>query len=107
MTTPRSTRFSRVTISLMRNWIRNLMAWAILFVCSVTGVFGADRSETSSAPKPMSQDELIMFAMSAAPAHIAKDAAVMLLGEDGQLIEVKKGTNGFMCMPMADPNVPT
>jgi hypothetical protein len=55
----------------------------------------------------MSQDQLIKLALSAAPAHIAKEAAVMVQGEDGKLVEARKGTNGFTCVPMADPNVPT
>ncbi len=55
----------------------------------------------------MSQDQLTTLALSAAPSHIAKEAAVMLQGEDGKLVEARKGTNGFTCVPMADPNVPT
>ena len=31
----------------------------------------------------------------------------MVQGEDGKLVEARKGTNGFTCVPMADPNVPT
>ncbi len=49
--------------------------------------------------KSMSQEEQIKVALSAAPASIAKDAGVMLPGEDGKLVEVKKGTNGFTCIP--------
>lgn len=47
----------------------------------------------------MSQDALITLSLSAAPQHIAKDAAVLIPGPDGKMIEVKKGTNGFTCMP--------
>ena len=49
--------------------------------------------------KGMSQEEQIKLALSAAPEWIAKDAGVMLPGEDGKLAEVKKGTNGFTCIP--------
>lgn len=49
--------------------------------------------------KAMSQEELIKLALSAAPAHISKDAAVMLPDASGKLAEVKKGTNGFTCIP--------
>jgi hypothetical protein len=47
----------------------------------------------------MSQEDLIKLSLSAAPAHIARDAAVMIPGEDGKMVEVKKGTNGFTCIP--------
>ena len=49
--------------------------------------------------KSMSQEELIKLALSAAPVHISKDSAVMLPDASGKLVEVKKGTNGFTCIP--------
>ncbi len=53
----------------------------------------------ANAVKSMSEKEQIALALSAAPAHIAKDAAVMVYGGDGKLVEVKPGTNGFTCIP--------
>src|SRR3989442_3631056 len=47
----------------------------------------------------MSQDEQITLALSAAPPHIAKDAAVLVFGADGKLKEGRPGTNGFTCIP--------
>lgn len=47
----------------------------------------------------MSQDEQIKLALSAAPPHIAKDAAVLVFGADGKLKEGRPGTNGFTCIP--------
>ncbi len=52
--------------------------------------------------KSMNQDQLIKLALSAAPWSIAKDATVMVPGADGKLTEVKKGTNGFTCIPDID-----
>lgn len=49
--------------------------------------------------KAMSQEDLIKLAMSAAPSRISKDATVMLPDASGKLVEVKKGTNGFTCIP--------
>lgn len=49
--------------------------------------------------KAMSQSEQIALALSAAPPHIAKDAAVLVFGADGKLTEGKPGTNGFTCIP--------
>jgi hypothetical protein len=52
--------------------------------------------------KGMNQDQLIKLALSAAPWHVAKDATVMVPGADGKLVEAKKGTNGFTCIPDID-----
>jgi hypothetical protein len=49
--------------------------------------------------KSLSQDQQIQLALSAAPAHVAKAAGVMLPGADGKLTEVKKSANGFTCIP--------
>ncbi len=83
---------------------RVLMFLLIGFLC--VGLTGAPMAHAkggkkngAKAPKTMSQEELIKLAQSAAPPHISKDASVMLPGEDGKLVEVKKGTNGFTCIP--------
>lgn len=49
--------------------------------------------------KSMSQEQQIKLALSAAPLRISKGASVMLPGEEGKMVEVKKGTNGFTCIP--------
>ena len=43
--------------------------------------------------------KLIASAMSAAPAAIAKQASVVTMGADGAMKTLRKGTNGFTCMP--------
>ena len=53
----------------------------------------------------MSKDAMIKLAESAAPPEISRDAAVMIPGEDGKLVEVRKGTNGFTCIPTVN-NLP-
>lgn len=49
--------------------------------------------------KTLSQEQQIKLALSGAPPHIAREAGVMLPGEDGKLVEVKKSANGFTCIP--------
>ena len=66
------------------------------------GAFAADKPAKKGAAKglkSMSQEEKIKVALSAAPAYIAKEATVMLPGEAGTMSEVRKGTNGFTCIP--------
>jgi hypothetical protein len=36
--------------------------------------------------------------MSAGPTDIAKGATIMDVGADGKMVELRKGTNGWMCM---------
>ena len=48
---------------------------------------------------PANPSDPIDSATSAAPAAIARDAAVMMIGDDGALKELRKGSNGFTCMP--------
>jgi len=90
-----------------RAQITGILTLTIATVLLTTGAFGAGDARTSASRKALSQDELVLLALSAAPAHIAKEAAVTVQGEDGKLVEARKGTNGFTCVPMADPNVPT
>ena len=49
--------------------------------------------------KTKSKEEQIKIAQSAAPTNISKDATIMIFGVDGKLVEAKKGTNGFTCIP--------
>jgi hypothetical protein len=59
----------------------------------------AQKGSTVKDVKEMSEKDQIALALSAAPAHIAKDAGVMVYGTDGKLTEVKKSSNGITCIP--------
>jgi hypothetical protein len=49
--------------------------------------------------KPMSDAQLIASALSAAPAGLHKGATVVAASADGSIRTVRKGNNGFTCMP--------
>jgi hypothetical protein len=55
--------------------------------------------EKAKGVKSMPQEEQIKLAQSAAPPHISKDATIMVMGTDGKMVEARKGTNGFTCIP--------
>ena len=57
------------------------------------------KKSTVKDVKAMSEKDQMALALSAAPARVAKDAGVMIYGADGKLTEVRKGTNGFVCIP--------
>jgi hypothetical protein len=60
---------------------------------------------SAAAPAAPTDAQLIASALAAAPAGVAKDAAVMTMGAKGEMRTVRKGTNGFTCMP-DDPQTP-
>ena len=49
--------------------------------------------------------ELIVSAMSAAPAAVSKDATIVMVGEDGKLRTLRQGEGAFTCVP-DDPSTP-
>jgi hypothetical protein len=54
---------------------------------------------------PMSDEDLIKSAMTAAPPAIAKNATVIAIAGDGKIRVVRKGTNNYTCMA-DNPNSP-
>jgi len=74
-----------LTISLLLGFVVTIMA-----------------GEKVKGVKSLPQEEQIKLAQSAAPPSISKDATVMVIGEDGKLMEAQKGTNGFTCIPDID-----
>ena len=70
----------------------------LALVFTVILVIGfAELSMAGMKGKP--QGEQINIARSAAPPNISRDATIMVVAEDGKLVEAKKGTNGFTCVP--------
>jgi hypothetical protein len=62
----------------------------------ITLAFGA----AGTLPAQLADTEaLIKSAIAAAPADIAKGAAVIAPGPDGKMVQIKAGTNDFTCMP--------
>jgi hypothetical protein len=86
------------------------------FMCVMAGVLvaAACSSPTSAQTKPatasmpahampMASEEMIRMALSAGPPDITAHAAVVDMTEDGTMKEIRKGTNGWVCM--AHPEV--
>ena len=53
----------------------------------------------ADAKKAPNDKQLIASAEKAAPAKVAKDATVIVMEADGKMRTLRKGTNGFTCMP--------
>ena len=52
-----------------------------------------------SADKAPTDAQLIASAMKAAPASVAKGATIIAMNANGTMRTLRKGTNGFTCMP--------
>jgi hypothetical protein len=98
---------------MMKKVVWYLFVLCFLFVMSAGALAAGPHKKKSelgaNGIKGLNREQLIKLALLAAPWSIAKDAAVMIPGDDGKLTEVKTGTNGFTCipdidgMPKADP----
>jgi len=77
---------------------------AVSIASAVTTLtFAADAAKpekkTKGSAKAPSDAELIASAMKAAPAKVAKDATIVAMEAGGGMRTLRKGTNGFTCMP--------
>ena len=63
---------------------------------SVTGNYAAQESSQSAK-----STDPVASAEAAAPAAIAHNAAIMTVDANGKMTELRKGTNGWICMPDA------
>src|SRR5258708_20124625 len=60
----------------------------------------AAKAEPTAAAKSGPTDaELIKSAMSAAPAAVGKNATIVAMEADGKMRVLRKGPNGFTCIP--------
>lgn len=92
------------------------MKWRMLLVACGAAALGAcnkaaegnatntAESETKTTSAANSTDP-VASAESAAPASIAHQASIVTVGADGAMTSVRKGTNGWTCMPDA-PDTP-
>jgi hypothetical protein len=48
---------------------------------------------------PQTDAKLIASAMAAAPKNVAEDATIVAMDDKGEMRTLRKGTNGFTCMP--------
>lgn len=74
-----------------QGWSHRAIVAVALFAAG-GGVLAAEHPAPSDA-------QLIASAMKAAPARVAKGATIVAMGADGAMRTLRKGTNGFTCMP--------
>src|SRR6266849_4239987 len=74
---------------------------ALLLAVSVVAMLG----NAGQAAAPKTDAAKIASAMSAAPPAVSRNASVVEMNEDGSMKELRKGTNGWACVP-DDPSSP-
>jgi hypothetical protein len=62
-------------------------------------VWAADTKPSTAAAAAPDDAALTKSAMSAAPASLSKKATIVNVGADGKVRTIRKGTNGWTCMP--------
>lgn len=79
---------------------------AVALVATVSGASAAaekshpaEKPHAAAAAKAPSDAQLIASAMQAAPAKVAKSATIVAMDGAGAMRTLRKGSNGFTCMP--------
>jgi hypothetical protein len=79
------------------------MKWLVVLIATAcTGVaLAAEMQHAGKKPaaKAPSDAQMIASAMTAAPASVSKGATVVMMDAKGNMRTLRKGTNGFTCMP--------
>jgi hypothetical protein len=73
-----------------------LTSSALIVISALAMTMNAQGADGRKAP---TDNQLIVSAMKAAPAKVAKDATIIVMEADGKMRTLRKGTNGFTCMP--------
>ena len=78
---------------------------AMVLMATGLATAGIVSAQAQRAPKAKTDAELIANAMSAAPAAVSKDAAIVVAETGGKLRTLREGKGDFTCMP-DDPSTP-
>lgn len=88
--------------------LRSIHVTTLAAALVVAGAAGAQQETPAQSTPPTNPDSemtaakkraLIKSALAAAPEAVAEHAAVIVIGGDGQMVQLREGTNGFTCMP--------
>ena len=79
--------------------MKSLTLAAALFCAGALAAEAAKPAKKEAAAKAPSDAQLIASAEKAAPPKVSKNATVIAMEADGSMRTLRKGTNGFTCMP--------
>jgi len=73
-----------------------ISGWVVL---SAPAILAAESKGGMQATSSASDQKAIASAMSAAPKKVGAAATIVAIGSDGKMRTLRKGSNGFTCMP--------
>ena len=79
------------------------LASLFMFACAPAADSGDEATTSDTPSEPQSREAL---AMSAGPAGVSAEATLMDRGENGELVMLREGTNGWLCVTDENPNAP-
>ena len=79
--------------------MRHPKSIACSVVAAVSMLLFATQASAADEKKQPTDKELIKSAMSAAPAKVGRGATIVIMEANGKMRTLRKGTNGFTCMP--------
>ncbi len=83
-----------------------LAAAALLGACTEADGTTAEAADAPESTPAQDTDARMALAMSAAPPEIGADATLMDRDESGGLVELRPGTNGWLCVTDENPVAP-
>jgi hypothetical protein len=69
------------------------------FLMGASLIVSSPSLQAADATAPMTDEQLIASAMTAAPPGVAKAATIVAMEPDGKMRTLRAGTNGCTCMP--------
>ena len=73
-----------------------LTGWVVL---SAPSILAAETKAATHGSTAAADQKAIASAMSAAPKKVGAAATIVVVGKDGKMRTLRKGSNGFTCMP--------
>jgi hypothetical protein len=85
-----------------------ILASALLVACAreIPPIPDGETVEGSVSANPSTPPDRLAIAMSGAPESVASDATIMDFDPSGNLVELRPGTNGWMCLVDDTPAAP-
>ncbi|MEX2285095.1 MAG: hypothetical protein WEE89_21595 [Gemmatimonadota bacterium] len=90
----------------VNNAIRSLPALLLVIACSQDAPDDASTADTPPVSTQSDATDRVAVAMSAAPASISSGATIMDFDSTGKLVQLRAGTNGWLCLADDTPAAP-
>jgi hypothetical protein len=100
---------TRIVLASSTRATARLLALALLSACAQEGDQTSEKANAASElpqSSPVNGSDRVAVAMSAAPASIASGATIMDFDGNGKMVQLREGTNGWLCLADDSPAAP-